>query len=58
MKKSDLDPCFAPILVHDTVYLESEVDTVAIINAAKLKAEQDSINKAAEEAAATIVVIE
>ena len=39
MKKSDLDPCFEPTYVHDTVYLESEVDTVAIINAAKLKAD-------------------
>ena len=39
MKKSDLDPCYEPTYVHDTVYLESEVDTVAIINAAKLKAD-------------------
>jgi len=39
VKKSDIDPCFAPILVHDTVYLEGEVDTLAIINAAKQKAD-------------------
>ena len=39
MKKSDLNPCYEPTYVHDTVYLESEVDTVAIINAAKLKAD-------------------
>lgn len=39
VKKSDLYPCLEPTLVHDTVYIENEVDTVAIINAAKKKAD-------------------
>ena len=39
VKKADLYPCLEPTLVHDTVYIENEVDTVAIINAAKKKAD-------------------
>lgn len=35
VKKSDLNPCLEPTLVHDTVYLEGEVDTMAILSAAQ-----------------------